>query len=74
MAKTFTQTDTAAQDGAQLACSGASQTAGGSNGTSQISDGAAAGPLVIANIGLAAVAVSYGGGSTLIDSIKAWRK
>lgn len=35
---------------------------------------AATAPLLIANIGLAAVAVSYGGGSTLIDSIKAWRK
>ena len=34
---------------------------------------AATAPLVIANIGLVAVAASYGGGSTLIDAIKAWR-
>ena len=34
---------------------------------------AATAPLVIANIGLVAVASAYGGGSTLIDAIKAWR-
>jgi len=36
--------------------------------------GAATAPLVIANLGLVAVAASYGGGSTLIDAIKAWRQ
>lgn len=35
---------------------------------------AATAPLVIANIGLVAVASAYGGGSTLIDAIKAWRQ
>jgi len=30
-------------------------------------------PLVIVNIGLVAAQAAYGGGSTLIDSIKAWR-
>lgn len=34
---------------------------------------AATAPLLVANIGLVAVAASYGGGSTLIDAIKAWR-
>lgn len=31
-------------------------------------------PLTVANIGLVAVAATYGGGSTLIDAIKAWRQ
>lgn len=35
--------------------------------------GAATAPLTVANIGLVAVAAAYGGGSTLIDAIKAWR-
>lgn len=34
---------------------------------------AATAPITVANIGLVAVAASYGGGSTLIDAIKAWR-
>lgn len=34
---------------------------------------AATAPLVILNLGIVAVAVSYSGGSTLIDAIKAWR-
>jgi len=35
---------------------------------------AATAPLLVANIGLVAVATSYGGGSTLIDAIKAWKQ
>lgn len=30
-------------------------------------------PLVLVNLGLVAGAVSYGGGSTIVDAIKAWR-
>jgi hypothetical protein len=30
-------------------------------------------PLVLVNLGLVSGAVAYGGGSTLIDAIKAWR-
>lgn len=33
----------------------------------------AAMPLVLANLGLVAGAAAYGGGSTLVDAIKAWR-
>jgi hypothetical protein len=36
-------------------------------------DERASGPLVLVNLGLLSGAVSYGGGSTLIDAIKAWR-
>ena len=34
---------------------------------------AATAPLVVINIGLVATAATYGGASTLIDAIKAWR-
>lgn len=33
----------------------------------------AAMPLVIANVGLVVGAASYGGGTTLVDTVKAWR-
>ena len=34
---------------------------------------AATAPLVVINIGLVAAQAAYGGGSTLIDAIRAWR-
>ena len=34
---------------------------------------AATAPMVVINIGLVAAQAAYGGGSTLIDAIRAWR-